>query len=247
MNYHERNEHFLPPEKCEMQMMINELKEYADAHDMVINKGKTKAIMFNQARNYDFQPAISIDGEQLEVVEEIKLLGVVLRSDLRWSSNTDNMCSNAFARLWMLRRLKKLGASDHDLIDVYLKQIRCTVEFAVAAWASNIKQYEITQLERIQKAALAIIYDQRYRNYEHALKLSGLKSLTERRKYICLKFAKKAFKNPKYQHWFCVNPEVTGVKTRSEKPDLKPVQARTDRFANSPIAYLTRLLNEDRK
>ena len=109
----------------------------------------------------------------------------------------------------MLRRLKKLGASDHDLIDVYLKQIRCTVEFAVAAWASNIKQYEITQLERIQKAALAIIYDQRYRNYEHALKLS----------------------------------EVTGVKTRSEKPDLKPVQAQTDRFANSPIAYL----NEDRK
>ena len=54
--------------------------------------GPTKAIMFNQARNNDFQPAISIDGEQLEVVEEIKLLGVVLRSDLRWSSNTVTIC-----------------------------------------------------------------------------------------------------------------------------------------------------------
>jgi hypothetical protein len=64
------------------------------------------------------------------------------------------------------------------------------------------------QLERVQKAALAIIFDQRYRNYAHALKLSGLKSLAERR---------------------------------------KPVKARTHRFANSPIAYLTQLLNEDRE
>ena len=47
-----------------MQRMINELKEYADVNNMVINKGKTNAIMFNQARNYDFQPTISIDGEQ---------------------------------------------------------------------------------------------------------------------------------------------------------------------------------------
>jgi hypothetical protein len=225
-----------------MQEMISEVKEYADNHDMVINKKKTKAILFNQARNYDFLPNISIENEQLEVVEEIRVLGVNLRSDLSRSPNSDNMCNNAFAWLWMLRRLKKLGASDHDLLDVYQKQIRCTVEYAVDAWASNIKQYEVMQLERKQKAALAKIFDQRYRNYAHALKLSGLKSLAERRKGICLKFAKKAFKNPKYQHWFCVNPQIARVKTRSEKPDLKPVK-----FANSPIAYLTQLLNEDKE
>ena len=74
-----------------MQVMINELKEYADIHDIVINKEKTKAIMFNQARNYDFQPAISIDGEQLEVVEEIKLLGITVRNDLKWQSNTTKL------------------------------------------------------------------------------------------------------------------------------------------------------------
>jgi hypothetical protein len=64
-----------------MQEMISEVKEYADNHDMVINKKKTKAILFNQARNYDFLPNISIENEQLEVVEEIRVLGVNLRSD----------------------------------------------------------------------------------------------------------------------------------------------------------------------
>ena len=74
LNYHERTEHFLPPEKCEMQIMIDELKEYADTHDMVINKRKTKAIMFNQARNYDFQTAIRSGG----------------RNQIIWSANISN-------------------------------------------------------------------------------------------------------------------------------------------------------------
>ena len=59
---------------------------------MVINKKKTKVIMFNQARDYDFPPEISVDAdENLEVVEELKLLGVLISSDLSWSANTDNI------------------------------------------------------------------------------------------------------------------------------------------------------------
>ena len=138
-----------------------------------------------------------------------------------------------------------MGASDHVLLDVYEKQIRCTVEFAVPAWASSLKKYEVTQIERVQKAALAIIFTNRYKNYENALKLSGVNTLSVRRTEICLKFAKKAYNNPKYEHWFCKNP--ADVNTRSEKLFFKPVKYRTDRFKNSPISYLTKLLNEDKK
>jgi hypothetical protein len=60
-----------------MQVMMDELKEYADAQEMVINKKKNKAILFSQARKYDCEPNISVDDEQLEVVEEIKLLGLI--------------------------------------------------------------------------------------------------------------------------------------------------------------------------
>ena len=58
-----------------------------------------------------------------------------------------------------IRRLKNLGASDLDLLDVYQKQIRCTVEFAVPAWAGNLKQHEVIQIERVQKAALVTIFE----------------------------------------------------------------------------------------
>ena len=138
-----------------------------------------------------------------------------------------------------------MGASDHVLLDIYEKQIRCTVEFAVPAWASSLKQYEITQIERVQKAALAIIFTTRYKNYENALRIAGLDYLSVRRSQICLKFAKKAYKNPKYKHWFCEN--LVDVNTRSKKLSLQPVKYRTDRFRDSPISYLTKLLNEDKK
>ena len=50
---------------------------------MVINEEKTKVMLFNQAWKYDFLPDIHTEaGDMLEVVEEFKLLGLVIRSDL---------------------------------------------------------------------------------------------------------------------------------------------------------------------
>ena len=69
--------------------------------------------------------------DNLEVVESFKLLGVKLRSDLRWVENTDYICKRGYSRLWMLRRLKALGATQTELVDVYEKQVRSILELAV--------------------------------------------------------------------------------------------------------------------
>ena len=39
-----------------------------------------------------------------------KLLGGIFISDLKWYENTQLICKKGYERLWMLRRLKKLGA-----------------------------------------------------------------------------------------------------------------------------------------
>ena len=78
-------------------------------------------------------PEINLDEHELEVVDEIRLLGLILRSDMKWTSNTENMITKANKRLWMLRRLKNLGANSIDLVEVYTKQIRCVLELAVPA------------------------------------------------------------------------------------------------------------------
>ena len=44
----------------------------------------------------------------------------------------------ANAKLWISRRLKKLGADRDDLKDVYIKQVRSILEFAVPVWHSSL-------------------------------------------------------------------------------------------------------------
>ena len=77
---------------------------------MKINYKKTKLIVFNPCKTIDFRPELEFGNEQLQLLDEIKLLGVTIRSDLRWNSNTKDIVKRAYNKLWILRRLKQLGA-----------------------------------------------------------------------------------------------------------------------------------------
>jgi hypothetical protein len=67
---------------------------------MKINESKTKVMIFNTRRKYDGRPKLAVEGEEyLEIVEVFKLLGVMVRSDLKWSDNLEYICKKAYARL----------------------------------------------------------------------------------------------------------------------------------------------------
>ena len=245
LTYHERTGHVLPVESSKIQHLLNDLLQYTAKHEMKVNDAKTNVILFNRSKNYDFLPRLTIgQSEPLKVVEEIKILGIIVRSDLSWASNTRAICSKAYSRLWILRRLKPLGVSKSQLLDVYDKQVRCIVEFACPVWTGGITQGEVLQIERVQKAAFAIILGKEYKSYECALINLGRSSLVDRRLEISTKFAKKCRTNPRFSHWFSAATHRTNINTRSKKSQLAPVCARTKSFEKSPLAYLTNLLRE---
>ena len=64
----------------------------------------------------------------------------------------------------MLRRLKGLGASEMEMLDVYYKQVRSVLELAVPVWQPALTQQEIKQIERVQRCALYIILGEDYLN-----------------------------------------------------------------------------------
>ena len=209
---------------------------------MRINCEKTKFMLFNPTEVFDFIPDYEINGKKLETLEEMKILGLTLQNDLKWRSNTKNMIKKAYKRLWMIKRLKTAGASHDDLTDVYIKQIRSILEFGVPVWNAGLTKKEISDIERVQKAYLHILLGLNYINYENALEVSNLDSLETRRTALCFRFAKKASNHPKHQHWFKVRGPVL-PNTRSEKLKYKQPLCRLSRLNNSPIPYLTRLLN----
>ena len=111
LTYHNRTKQFLPYEGSKVQKQMEELEEYALENEVKVNQKKSKVMLFNTAKKHDFIPALCIDNEALEVVEEIKLLQVKITNDLKWSSNTKYITSKVYSRLWMLRRIKLLGVS----------------------------------------------------------------------------------------------------------------------------------------
>ena len=86
-------------------------------------------------------PKITLDGEDyLEVVGELRLLGIIFQSNMKWFANTLNLCQRGYARLWMLRNLKKHGACTADRVDVYMKQVKMCFRTCCASVELRVKQ-----------------------------------------------------------------------------------------------------------
>ena len=237
-----RTGHALPSECSQVYDQINVIQQYAEDNQMKLNYEKTKFVLFNPCRNYDFLPEFSKVDHDITCVEELKLLGLHLRSDLSWVDNTDALIKKAFARMWTVKRLMNLGAELEDLKDVYFKQIRSVLEFGVPVWNCSITKVEVINLERVQKAFLRIVLKDGYKSYSSALEICEMETLEQRRLKLCETFAIKSASNPKYSHWFKLNTQ-TGPDTRSEKTKYCVPVTNTQRFKNSPIVYLTKLLN----
>ena len=125
----------------------------------------------NSAKTRDFVPALKLNNEDIEVVEELKLLGVLITTDLKGSANTTYITKRAYNKLWILRRLKQNGANQVELKDIYCKYVRSVVEYGALVWHSGLTTENTTNKERVQKCALAIIIGKDYQNYENALNI----------------------------------------------------------------------------
>lgn len=213
---------------------------------MKIKETKTNIMKFNFSRSYDFPPEVQINGfcNDLSVVPQTKLLGVIITEDLKWDANTKYICQKALKRLWILRRMKLLNVEPAVILDVYTKEIRSVLELASPAWHSGLTRKQTADIERIQKIAVKIILskDDKATNslsYRTSLSLLGIESLEERRRKLCVNFAKKAIKS-RLSDLFKEN--LSTYATRSRHPFTEH-HANSKRAFTSPLVYLTRLLN----
>ena len=139
------------------------------------------------------------------IILKLKLLGTIITSDMKWCSNTKKLGAKCYQIMWMLRNLKRNGADQEQLIKTYFQQVRSIAEMVCPVWSAGVTMQEINAIDRIQKTALAIILGGSYTTYKEALTLLKIDTLETRRSQLCLKFALKPVKNPKFSSWFAPN------------------------------------------
>ena len=76
-------------------------------------------------------------------MEEMKLLGLIVRNDLSWKANTEKVVAKAYKKLWMVKRLQRKGANLEDPIS----QVRSVLEFGAPVRNSSLTKDEAANIE----------------------------------------------------------------------------------------------------
>ena len=234
---------FIDPRHLKSQVWLNEIRNWTHNQKMKINGKKSKTMIFNYTDNYQFSTRLKLDGEPIEVIDSTKLLGTVISSDLKWDQNTNYIVKKANARMELIRRIAGFGANKEDLKQLYILFVRSQLEQSAVVWHSSLTEENSNDLERVQKSAIKMIMGENYKGYKKALDYLNLDTLDERRKELCIRFAKKALKNEKANKMFPLNDKRHRMDTR--KPEkFKVMKAKTERFKKSAIIYMQNLLNQ---
>ena len=237
---------FIPSHNLKSQKWLENIFNWTENQQMLINSKKTKTMVFNFTKNYQFTPRLFIQGELLEVIERTRLLGTIITSDLRWEQNTSHIVKKANAKMELLRKVASFGAKVEDLKTIYILFIRSQLEQSAVVWSSSLTEQNKADLERVQRSALKIILGSKYESYKKALVKLNIETLEERREYLCLKFAQKCTKNEKTKQMFPLNRKMYQMNTRNKEKYLVQY-ANTERLKKSAIVYMQNLLNQNEK
>ena len=186
---------------------------------------------------------VKIGNESIETVSETKLLGTIITDDLKWNKNTNNIVKETNKRMQLLHKASKFTNNIKDLKQIYMLQIRSKLDQSAVVWHSSLSLKNRNDLERVQKSAVRCILGDSYKGYKDALGRLNLITLEERRNQMCLKFAKQCLKLDKMKGLFPKKESVHTMQKRSPEY-YKVVKSQTERFRNSAIPSMVRMLND---
>ena len=237
---------FIDPEQLESQKYLDQINEWTKEQKMKINEKKTKYMIFNFTQNYQFSTRLKINNQPIEMIEHTRLLGTIVQNNLSWDLNTKELVRKANARMELLRKVSSFSPGIEDLKTIYIMYVRSILEHSATLWHSSLSKENRDDLERVQKTAFRIILGERFKTYKQALQLLDLQTLDQRREQLCLTFAKRASKHPKFMHFFPLNQKFHQMNTRNVEK-YKVQHAHTERLKKSAIIYMQNILNEDEK
>ena len=115
---------------------------------------------------------------------------LTITGDCRWDKNTKNLVVKGNSRLWFLRRLNLIKASQATIFDIYNFFCHAILEYRVPFWAGSIIKKNKTDIERVKRNAMKIIFGTSDNSYTNILESVGEVSLMKRRENLSLKFTR---------------------------------------------------------
>ena len=239
------NSHFVDKEHLLSQKYINTINEWTEKQKMEISSKKTKAMIINFTDNYQFTTRLQLHNRNIEVVDQMKILGTIVTNKLSWQENCSYLIQRVNKRMLLLKKALSFGATREEMVHLWIIYCRSVLEQSAIVWSSSLNEDSKADLERTQKVFAKMVLKNKYKDYESALLELNLEKLEKRRSDLELTFAKKCIKNGKLSNLFQEN-EKKSVETRQNEK-FKVNHANTQRMQKSAVIHMQNLLNEDHK
>ena len=181
----------LPVDLELLQRDVDTLENYASANYLTFNVAKCKFMLVSRKkRHINPNPSISLYGSPLEVTPIFKYLGLLITSDLSWTTHINNICSKARRILGLVYR-RFYGHSDvATLRQLYVSLVRPHLEYAAPVLSPHL-QKDIAMLEKTQQFASRICTKNWDAGYHELLDMLDLPSLAQRRLHTRLCYVYK--------------------------------------------------------
>lgn len=126
-------EHTDVPMKDEFEAVM----QWASSNKMVINLAKTKEIVFRRpSPKLDILPALP----DIELVDEAKLLGIVVTNNLHFDNHINFILKTCNQRSYLVRKFRDQGLSTEQLTMAFEALILSRLMYASQSWAGFLTQ-----------------------------------------------------------------------------------------------------------
>ena len=117
-------------ENLKSQSYLNQISEWTKKNKMELNIKKTCAcaMIFNFTKDFQFTSQVKIEGKTIDIIQETKVLGVLISNELTWDKNTGYIVQKANSRMRLLHKLVEFGVPMQDLLNILILYIRSILE-----------------------------------------------------------------------------------------------------------------------
>ena len=130
---------FMNNNNLKSQYYLDNINRWTVNQKMVINSTKTKAMIINFTKNHQFTTRTKLNTKNIELVDEMKILGTIISNDLSWNSNTKNIIQKVHKRMQFIKKIQSFDATTNKMVNLWIINCRSVLELGVGIDLSNSK------------------------------------------------------------------------------------------------------------
>ena len=165
------------------QNIVDRVIQWSDENRVQLHPDKCKELRITFSKNPSVLDPLIVNGKEVETVDNVKLLGVTMSSDLTWNAHIEEVIKKANKRLYFLVQLKRAKVPLKELVLFYTTCVQSVIDYAIPAFYHALPKYLKKELVRLEKRAIAIMNPRTH--YDVASEVLNMRLIEDHHDLLC--------------------------------------------------------------